>query len=103
MLIQFQVFLFKNIRYAAPPVGPLRWKKPQPPNKETEIQDARDRVARACTQPFMDNVKTTQNGFVGTGFEDCLYLDLTIPKKVWENPSTKVPVLVWIHGGYYST
>ena len=32
-------YIFKNIRFAAPPVGDLRWAKPAPPQKNTTIQD----------------------------------------------------------------
>ena len=34
-----KIYLFKNIRFAAPPVGDLRWAKPAPPAKETTVQD----------------------------------------------------------------
>jgi carboxylesterase type B len=95
-----KVYTFRNIRYAAPPVGDLRWKKPAPPPKTTEIQDRRE--ALACTQPPSEEVRTVGGAIVGSGHEDCLFLDLTIPRKVFQNPQVKVPVLVWIHGGYYS-
>ena len=32
-------YIFKNIRFAAPPVGDLRWAKPAPPQKNTTVQD----------------------------------------------------------------
>ena len=64
------------------------------------IQDRRE--AMACTQPPSREVNTVGGEMVGGGHEDCLFLDLTIPRKVFENPQKKVPVLVWIHGGYYS-
>ena len=34
-----KIYVFKNIRFGAPPVGNLRWAKPAPPAVETEIQD----------------------------------------------------------------
>src|ERR1700733_5942361 len=95
-----QVYTFRNIRYAAPPVGELRWQKPVPPPKSTEIQDRKEAVA--CTQPPSQEVRTVGGDVVGGGHEDCLLLDLTIPSKVFKNPQTKVPVLIWVHGGYYS-
>jgi carboxylesterase type B len=64
------------------------------------IQDRREAIA--CSQPSSFEVTTIAGPIVGSGHEDCLFLDLTIPKKVFENPKTKVPVLVWVHGGYYS-
>lgn len=72
-----------------------------PPPKAAEIQDQRQAIA--CTQPPSEEVRTVGGVILGAGQEDCLFLDLTIPKKVFENHQTKVPVLVWIHGGYYST
>ena len=98
-LTNHQVYVFKNIRYAAPPVGVLRWAKPAPPTKRAGIQDGRD--GSSCTQPVIQDVRTTQDAFVGPGREDCLFLDLTIPRKVFDEPWLKLPVLVWIHGGYY--
>ena len=81
-------------------MGDLRWAKPAPPPKATEIQDQRQAIA--CTQPPSEEVRTVGGAILGAGQEDCLFLDLTIPQKVFENPQAKVPVLVWIHGGYYS-
>jgi hypothetical protein len=100
-LTDLQVYTFRNIRYAAPPLGALRWAKPIPPPKTDEIQDLREAVA--CTQPSSREVTTVDGAIVGSGQEDCLFLDLTIPRKVFENKGTKVPVLQWVHGGYYSS
>jgi len=93
-------YIFKNIRYAAPPLGPLRWKKPLPPVSEEGTQDTPGPIA--CTQPVQSNVRTADQIVVGPGREDCLYLDLTVPAKVIKQPDAKLPVLVWIHGGYYT-
>jgi carboxylesterase type B len=101
ILTRLQVYVFKNIRYAKNPTGNLRWRKPEPPEKFTEIQD--DTSPRACTQTIMKNVTTAIGSkIVGPGREDCLFLDLVVPKTVIEKPSAKLPVLTWIHGGYYS-
>jgi hypothetical protein len=99
-LTDLQVYTFRNIRYAAPPVGELRWAKPIPPPKTDVIQDRSEAIA--CTQPSSREVTTIDGAIVGSGQEDCLFLDLTIPRKVFENKGAKVPVLQWVHGGYYS-
>jgi carboxylesterase type B len=64
------------------------------------IQDRREAVA--CTQPPSKEVKTVGGQEVGSGSEDCLFLDLTIPRRMVEDRENKVPVLIWVHGGYYS-
>jgi carboxylesterase type B len=98
-----QVYVFKNIRYAAPPVGVLRWQKPMPPPRTYEVLGGKLENATACTQPIRSDVRTAHlNKTVGPGQEDCLFLDLTIPKRVYDNPWAKLPVLAWVHGGYYS-
>lgn len=96
-----EVYTFRNIRYAAPPVGELRWQKPIPPTKASEVQDRQESIA--CTQPPSDEVRTVGGAVVGKGSEDCLFLDLTIPEKVVRgDKKEKVSVLIWVHGGYYS-
>jgi len=81
-------------------VGDLRWAKPALPPQVDGIQDRRE--ALACTQPPSQEVRTVGGATVGSGQEDCLFLDLTIPQTVFENPQVKVPILIWVHGGYYS-
>ncbi|KAL6790245.1 Alpha/Beta hydrolase protein [Trichoderma sp. SZMC 28013] len=91
--------IWKSIRYAAPPVGKLRWQAPQEPPKATTP----NRLVQAVDQPPW----CPQSGAFGVplvygfdsnlGNEDCLYLNLYAPPRA-EN----LPVLVWIHGGGYS-
>jgi para-nitrobenzyl esterase len=87
-----KVRTFKGIPFAAPPVGPLRWKAPQPPAPWTGVRKASEYGAR-CMQGgiYSDMI------FHDTGpSEDCLYLNLWMPA----NPGTaKLPVMVWIYGG----
>lgn len=72
-----------------------------PPTKVSEVQDRQEPIA--CTQPPSDEVRTVGGAVVGKGSEDCLFLDLTIPEKVVRSETKeKVPVLIWVHGGYYS-
>jgi carboxylesterase type B len=74
--------------------------KAAPPPKKSAIQDRAEAIA--CTQPPSDEVRTVGGEVVGSGQDDCLFLDLSIPRKVFENPRVKVSVLSWVHGGYYS-
>tara|TARA_R110002124_G_scaffold116132_3_gene272391 strand:- start:54 stop:1601 length:1548 start_codon:yes stop_codon:yes gene_type:complete len=82
---------FKAIPYAAPPVGALRWREPQPAEAWTGMRDASS-VGPICIQP-------PSGGDPGVGplpmSEDCLTLNVWAPAAA-EAP---VPVMVWIHGG----
>ncbi len=96
------VYVFKGIPYAAPPVGDLRWREPQPVIPWEGIRPA-DRFASPCTQnPHTPGGYTPEFFFQGDPefSEDCLYLN------VWTlaplHPSKKLPVALWIHGGGYT-
>ncbi|HEY3384417.1 MAG TPA: carboxylesterase/lipase family protein [Vicinamibacterales bacterium] len=91
-----QVRVFKGIPYAAPPVGNLRWRAPQPVAPWHGIRQVTE-FAPACPQapdrmPFA--VSRTEKTS-----EDCLYLNVWAPAR----PSGRhVPVMVWIHGGAFT-
>jgi len=83
---------FLGIPYAAPPVGNLRWKAPQPPASWSKIRDA-THFGGICTQVGTPLTGVSQPGVDGS--EDCLYLNVYTPNP----PRGHLPVMVWIHGG----
>ncbi|MEV1003148.1 carboxylesterase family protein [Nonomuraea sp. NPDC050202] len=79
---------FKGIPYAAPPVGELRWKAPRPAGAWRGVRDA-TAFAGQCAQPA-----TPLGSPQATYDEDCLYLNVTTPRR-----TGRLPVMVWLHGG----
>ena len=86
------VAAYKGIPFAAPPVGDLRWRAPQPPKAWTALLAA-DQYAHDCMQnPFPSDAAP-----LGTPpAEDCLYLNVWTPGEARQGP---LPVMVWIYGG----
>jgi len=87
-----EVRIYRGIPYAAPPVGELRWKPPQPPAPWSGIRECTD-FGKSAPQPAgpIDLAFMPQS-------EDCLYLNVLTPAK---EASDNLPVMVWLHGGGY--
>ncbi|KAH9883509.1 Alpha/Beta hydrolase protein [Xylariomycetidae sp. FL2044] len=91
--------VWKSIRYAAPPIGALRWQAPQDPppsSSQEEIISAVDQPP-LCPQSGAFGVPEAYGFNSALGDEDCLYLNIFAAPQ-----ASDLPVLVWIHGGGHS-
>jgi para-nitrobenzyl esterase len=86
-----EVRAYRGIPYAAPPVGDLRWKPPQPVQPWSGI--------RECTVYSNSAAQVANPLALGTTSEDSLYLNVLTPAKT---KTDRLPVMVWFHGGGYS-
>jgi len=92
------VTAFKGIPFAAPPVGNLRWREPQPPSAWEGVRDATSFCA-SCMQAGEGEARLpwTEEYMNQTGIsEDCLFLNIWTPART---VSDRLPVLVFFHGG----
>ena len=85
------VVSWKGIPYAAPPVGELRWRSPQP----VAPVDGRARGHRVRPRLHAAALPERRGAPRHTPAEDCLYLNVWAPEKP---ASAKLPVMIWIHG-----
>ena len=94
------VTVFKGIPFAAPPVGDLRWRAPQPPQAWKGVRKA-DEYCKSCIQALTRKyMPWTEEYMIGNEVdEDCLGLNVWTAAKTNEE---KRPVLVYIHGGAYT-
>lgn len=84
--------LFAGIPYAAPPVGPLRFRPPAPARDWTGIRDASKPGPQCIQDPGADPEFGKQSD------EDCLSLNVWTPAMT----GSPRPVMVWIHGGSFT-
>jgi len=86
------LMIYKGIPFAAPPVGDLRWRKPQP------VQSWK--VTRSATEFGQECMQAppafSSNPLRAPLSEDCLYLNVWAPRN---RKAARLPVMVWIHGG----
>ncbi len=90
-IVEGDVASYKGIPYAAPPVGEFRWRPPQPVTPWKEVRDA-SQFCADCTQ-------RTWPGSTAKTSEDCLFLNVWTPATATKK--SKLPVMVWIHGGAF--
>ncbi|MBP5486683.1 MAG: carboxylesterase family protein [Bacteroidales bacterium] len=95
------VTVFKGIPYAAPPVGDLRWKAPQPVRHWNNLKVCDSWGNPAWQTPHTPGGYTPEFFFDGDPefSEDCLYLNVWTPAA--GEKEAKLPVTLWIHGGGY--
>jgi para-nitrobenzyl esterase len=84
---------FKNIPFASPPVGPLRWRPPARPASWTGRRDA-TAYGPGCPQTIYPDGRYNGGGYNGPTSEDCLNLNVFAPVG-----AKHAPVMVWIFGG----
>ncbi len=83
------ITIYKGVPFAAPPIGELRWRAPQPAAKWSGVREAN----KFAPEPIQRG-----NSVAGKS-EDCLYLNVWSPAK---SSDDKIPVLVWIYGGAFN-
>ncbi|MEQ1806149.1 MAG: carboxylesterase family protein [Burkholderiaceae bacterium] len=86
------VRVWRGIPYAAAPVGPLRWRAPQPAGAWPGVRLAHEFGADFPQAPLPVSRAPTQS-------EDCLMLNIWVPAAP---ASSRLPVMVWLHGGGFT-
>jgi para-nitrobenzyl esterase len=86
------VIVFKGVPYAAPPVGDLRWRPPQPAAAWNGVRSAHEFGADAPQAPTTRTRASRMD-------EDCLTLNIWTPAR---RTNEKLPVMVWLYGGSYT-
>lgn len=110
-------FNFTNIRYAAPPTGANRFKPPTSPQTNRSVQTAGP-YPIICPQALpgwlglagqptgnLTGVPPVEEGDIPPPIpgesEDCLFLDVLVPERIFRRQNPKASILVFLHGGGY--
>jgi para-nitrobenzyl esterase len=88
-----EIHIFRGIPYAAPPIGELRWRPPQPALSWSGVRECTKFSVQAAQFPDPHSSDKMQ---ALPSSEDCLYLNVMTPAK---KATDKLPVMVWFHGG----
>ncbi|XP_040592498.1 liver carboxylesterase-like [Mesocricetus auratus] len=94
------VYTFLGIPFAKPPVGPLRFAPPEPPEPWSGVRDGTSEPAMCLQTDFMRSQVSKEWKIIMPTIsmsEDCLYLNIYTPAHAHEG--SNLPVMVWIHGG----
>eukprot|EP01047_Picozoa_sp_COSAG01_P021960 COSAG01_NODE_1290_length_10882_cov_25.926922_8_plen_215_part_00 len=86
---------FLGIPFASPPVGDLRWRPPLPPKPWSAA-----RTATSWPPMCVQDLLSLDVPALVLGQEDCLYLNVFVPKT--HRPLAALPVIVWIYGGGFT-
>ncbi|WP_309606336.1 carboxylesterase family protein [Phenylobacterium sp.] len=100
-VVEGKASVFRDIPFAAAPVGALRWAPPQPVKAWTAPRAAA-LAGPSCPQPMTASGAPNSGGANGPTSEDCLQLNVFAPRDAGA-PAKGAPVMVWIHGGGHRT